>query len=149
MYKRQIKKGDPYQFQCEETAQSIADALNIEDLDWQICYQSRVGPMKWIGPSLDQALDKAAHDKKAVVLFPHAFTQEHVETLVELDIEYKELAETMDMKGYYRAETVGIHKAFIAGLKSLVLGHKDKSGTFAEGFKRPCPSHFTRCCMEG
>ena len=131
------------------TQAQLAEKLNIKDLDWDICYQSRVGPMKWIGPSLDEALDKAAADKKAVIIFPHAFTQEHVETLVELDIEYKEFAEKQGVPAYYRAETVGTHKEFIDGLKALVLKHEDKDGIFAEGFTRPCPSRFKRCCMEG
>jgi len=55
-----IKKGDPYQWQCEQSASKIAaalgDKMGVSELDWQICYQSRVGPMKWIGPSLDEAI---------------------------------------------------------------------------------------------
>lgn len=142
-----IQGGDPYQWQCQKTAAAIAEALNIEGLDFQDCYQSRVGPLKWIGPSLDEALDKAARDKKAVVIFPHAFTQEHVETLVELDIEYKEEAEKMGIEGYYRVETVGTDKAFIDGLADLVFKHADVNGIKAEGFEAPCPSEFGQCCM--
>ena len=142
-----IKNGDPYQWQCEQTAEAIVKELAIEGLDYQYCYQSRVGPMKWIGPSVDEALAKAAEDKKAVVIYPHAFTQEHVETLVELDIEYKEAAEDMGQKGYYRAQTVGTHGAFIEGLAGLVQAHMDKDEIFAEGFKSSCPSEFEQCCM--
>ena len=142
-----IQAGDPYQWQCEQTAEAIAQELDIENLDYQSCYQSRVGPMKWIGPSLDEALAEAAADKKAVVVFPHAFTQEHVETLVELDIEYKEEAEKMGLNGYYRAKTVGTNKQFIKGLADLVIDHLDQDGVKAEGFKCPCPSEFDQCCM--
>ncbi len=144
-----IKNGDPYQWQCEQTAVAIAEELAIENIDWQICYQSRVGPMKWIGPSVDEALAKAVQDKKAVVIYPHAFTQEHVETLVELDIEYKEEAEKMGQKGYYRAQTVGTHSDFIDGLAGLVKEHLDKEGIMDEGFESPCPSEFRQCCMRG
>ncbi len=133
-----IKKGDPYQWQCEQSAAKIAEVMGVKDLDWQICYQSRVGPKKWIGPSLDEALEKAAQDKKAVVIYPHAFTQEHVETLVELDIEYKEMAEELGIEGYYRAGTVGAHPDFITGLAELV---KKGQKTYL------CPENFKRCCQ--
>lgn len=142
-----IKDGDPYQWQCEQTAEAIVKELAIENLDYQYCYQSRVGPMKWIGPSTEEAIEKAAKDKKAIVIYPHAFTQEHVETLVELDIEYKEEAEHMGQEGYYRAQTVGTHSAYIEGLAGLVLNHIEKEGVMAEGFNCPCPSEFDRCCM--
>lgn len=147
-----IKDGDPYQWQCEQSAEKIArqlkKSLKIKALDWQICYQSRVGPMKWIGPSMEQALERAAKDGKAVVIYPHAFTQEHVETLVELDAEYRDLAKKMGINGYYRARTVGTHPDFIKGLAALVTGHADNPGIHAEGMKALCPEKFSRCCMK-
>ncbi len=146
-----IKKGDPYQWQCEQSAAKIAAVLGnkmgVTDLDWQICYQSRVGRLKWIGPSLDEALEKAAKDGKAVVIYPHAFTQEHVETLVELDIEYKEEADKLGIKGYYRACTVGAADAFIDGLATLVRDYTMKDEVSAEGGSCICPDNFGRCCM--
>lgn len=146
-----IKAGDPYQYQCEQTAKKIAAAmkkkLKVKSLDWQICYQSRVGPLKWIGPSVDEALEQATKDKKAVVIYPHAFTQEHVETLVELDIEYREEAEEMGQHGYYRAMTVGTHPKYIKGLASLVKKHTGRGKVEAEGYRNLCPSNSKNCCM--
>ncbi len=146
-----IKEGDPYQWQCEQSAEKIAlrlkEKLGVDDLDWQICYQSRVGPKKWIGPSTEEAIEKAATDKKAVLIYPHAFTQEHVETLVELDIEYKEYAEEKDQHGYYRAQTVGTHEAFINGMAKLTQEHVKRTDITAEGFKCICPEKFGQCCM--
>ncbi len=146
-----VKSGDPYQYQCEKTAEAIVDRLkdilNIEEIDWQSCYQSRVGRLKWIDPSLDDALDKAAKDNKSVLIFPHAFTQEHVETLVELDIEYKEMSEELGIDGYYRAHTVGSHPAFIDGLAELVNQHIDKQEISADGGECICPDMYGRCCM--
>lgn len=146
-----IKSGDPYQWQCEQSAARIAETLckrlGVSAVDWQICYQSRVGPLKWIGPSVEEALEKAAADKKAVVIYPHAFTQEHVETLVELDIEYRHMAEELKLPGYYRAQTVGTHEAYIEGMAALVREHFDRKGVCAEGGKRICPEAFGRCCM--
>ncbi|HBR68946.1 MAG TPA: ferrochelatase, partial [Rhodospirillaceae bacterium] len=114
-------------------------------IDWQICYQSRVGRLKWIGPSLDEALEKAAQDKKAVIVYPHAFTQEHVETLVELDIEYKHKAEALGIFGYYRAPTVGTHPAYIDGLAAIIRKHIDRSGVSPECGNVICPASFGHC----
>lgn len=154
-----IKAGDPYQWQCEQTAKEIAQRLEerlkkkldkkSKKLDWRICYQSKVGPMKWIGPSLDEELEAAAKDKKSVVIFPHAFTQEHVETLVELDIEYKEMADELGIEGYYRAKTVSDHPSYIEGLKSMIIEHLNKKGVLGKDSKgKPCcPESFSQCCM--
>ena len=142
-----IKDGDPYQWQCEQTAEKIAAELKLKPDQWTICYQSKVGPKKWIGPSLDEELERAAADKVPVVIYPHAFTQEHVETLVELDIEYEEMAEELGIHGYYRAATVATHPKFIDGLKALVQKHIGTKKIIAEGNKTLCPPQFTDCCM--
>mgnify|MGYP001179555424 FL=1 len=146
-----ITDGDPYQWQCEQAAEKIAAAASIQNLDWAICYQSRVGPKKWIGPSAEEELQRAARDKKPVLMYPHAFTQEHVETLVEIEIEYCELAHTLGIPGFYRVPTVSTHPGFIEGLASIVQERIErgsvKEGIKAEGGKRICPENFTRCCM--
>lgn len=146
-----IKSGDPYKWQCEQTSGKIVEVLKTllarEELDWQNCYQSQVGPLKWIGPSTEEELDRAAKDNVAAIIFPHAFTQEHVETLVELDIEYKEIAEKMGLHGYYRAQTVSCHKDFIAGLAEIVRERTEDAGVKAEGGETICPEDYSRCCM--
>lgn len=117
-----IRAGDPYQYQCKVTAKAIVRELGIPGLDWQECYQSRVGPLKWIGPSTEEALEKAAMDKvPGVVVYTHAFVSEHVETLVEIDIEYREKAEELGIPYFSRVQTVGAHPDFIDGLAALVL----------------------------
>ncbi len=143
-----IKGGDPYQYQCENSAIAIVKRLEkeIDDVDWQICYQSRVGRLKWIEPSIEQALDRAAEQGVCVIIYPHAFTQEHVETLVELDIEYKHYAEQKGVKGYYRAATLGIQSDFISGLGEMVKQREAQDGIIPdENFS--CPKEFGRCCM--
>jgi ferrochelatase len=146
-----ITDGDPYQWQCEQSAEKIVRALNIPDLDWRICYQSRVGPKKWIGPATDDQIREVALEKKPLIIYPHAFTQEHVETLVELDIEYKHLADEVGLKGYYRVPTVSVQNAFIEGLADLVKERVHKEGVYtgtkAEGGRQICPENFRRCCM--
>jgi ferrochelatase len=116
---RVIKAGDPYQGQVEQTARAIAHVIG-GDLDWSVCYQSRVGPLKWIGPSTDAEIARAGADKVAVVLYPLSFVSEHSETLVELDIEYRHLAEKVGVPNYIRVPTVVTHPLFIAGLARLV-----------------------------
>ena len=90
-----IKKGDPYQWHIEETVKGIMSKLKNNNLDYVISYQSRVGPMKWIGPFTDAEIVKYSKEKKGIIIVPVAFVSEHSETLVELDIEYKKLAEKM------------------------------------------------------
>lgn len=135
-----IDKGDPYQYQCERTAEAIVRALDIQGLDWQICYQSRVGPMRWIGPSTEEALQRAAADKTGVIVYPHAFVNEHVETLVEIGEEYRQFAAQKGVPYFARAETVATHPAFIGGLLSLVQKKISR-----ESFPRFCPASYTRC----
>lgn len=142
-----IKDGDPYQWQCEESAKKIIAATGIANVDWAICYQSRVGPMKWIGPSTEEELRRAAADKVPVVILPHAFTQEHVETLVEIEIEYRHMAEKMGVPGFYRVPTVSTHPAFIDALAQVVYERWYQTWISADVGKRVCPSGFCRCAV--
>ncbi|MGE4279690.1 MAG: ferrochelatase [Magnetospirillum sp.] len=123
-----VDKGDPYQRQVEQSAAAIVAALGIDGLDWAICYQSRVGKAKWIGPSTEEELARAGADKVPVVVAPIAFVSEHSETLVELDIEYRHLAESLGIPGYFRASTVQSHPDFIHGLARLVAEPKQFRG---------------------
>lgn len=135
-----IESGDPYQYQCEQSAAKIAAATGIENLDWQVCYQSRVGPLKWIGPSTEEALDKAAADGVGVVVYPHAFVNEHVETLVEIEEEYREYAQAKGIPYFGRVPTVATHPLFIQALADLT--HDRLAGQKPE---RICPVTFSRC----
>ena len=103
--------------------------------------------MKWIGPSTEEALERAAKDKVPVVILPHAFTQEHVETLVEIEIEYREEAEKMGLHDFYRVPTVGTSAAFIDGLVDQILRHQGQNRIVSQDAKPLCPSGFTDCCM--
>lgn len=115
-----IKNGDPYQGQVEETAQRLVEYLNIPDLDVVLCYQSRVGPLKWIGPQLIEEIVAASRAGRPLVVVPLSFVSEHSETLVELDITYRHLALAQGCPAYHRVETVQTHPLFIKGLARLV-----------------------------
>jgi ferrochelatase len=114
-----IDRGDPYQWQVEQSATAVSRLLPLE---WQsrICYQSRVGPMKWLAPSTEHELKAAAKDKIGVLVAPIAFVSEHVEPLVELDIEYGHLAKQLGLPFYLRAPALGAAPRFIDALADLV-----------------------------
>ena len=120
--KKVIDSGDPYQAQIERTAAAIVGALGkeAEGLDWQVCYQSRVGPLEWIGPSTDDEIKRAGAEALSLVLLPIAFVSEHSETLVELDIEYRELAAHHGVPFYIRVPALGTDPGFIDALADLV-----------------------------
>ena len=139
--KRVIDRGDPYQWQCEQTAAAVAAAVKIPDLDWINCYQSRVGPLEWIGPATDAEHERAGHDRRPVLVVPIAFVSEHSETLVELDIEYRELASRCGVPAYVRVPTVGTTPTFIDGLATLIRTTVTKAeGALQEDATQLCPS---------
>ena len=137
-----IKKGDPYQWQIEETVRKIMYRMKNESLDYIISYQSRVGLLKWIGPSTDEVVIKYSKEKKGIVIVPVAFVSEHSETLVELDIEYKKLAEENGCSFYKRVPALGIEENFIKGLTELVL-QQEKRDNFVSSIM--CPSKYAKC----
>jgi len=131
--KKIVDAGDPYQRQVEQSVAAVLAELAMPELDWVICYQSRVGPLEWIGPSTEAEVIRAGAEAKPLLVVPIAFVSEHSETLVELDIEYRELAQHKGVPAYVRAPTVDADPAFIAGLadevsQALVSGEPVCSG---------------------
>ena len=114
-----VARGDPYQDQVERSVAGVLAALG-EEVDWTICYQSRATPQKWISPSTDDEIRRAGTDGMALVVVPIAFVSDHSETLVELDIEYRELAEKAGVPAYFRVPVANDFPPFIAALADLV-----------------------------
>ena len=142
-----IDGGDPYEVQIRATAAAIAERLP-ELSDWEVCFQSRVGRLKWIGPSTDDAIRKAAADGVGVLISPIAFVTEHIETLVELDHEYAELAAGLGVAPYLRARTPGVTGSFIAELATAVESALLRDGVESYGGWR-CPPGYGKCaCRE-
>jgi protoporphyrin/coproporphyrin ferrochelatase len=127
------RKGDPYQEQVESTCAAVAARAGLAPGSWSICYQSRVGPMKWLGPSTIEAIEQTSRDGVGVVVVPVAFVSEHVETLVELDIEYGELAHRLGVTPYLRAPAVGVAAAFIADLAEAAVEALSRTGVAPYG----------------
>jgi ferrochelatase len=115
-----VKTGDPYPGQVAETAQAVVAELAVPDLDWLVAYQSRVGPLAWLGPAVDDEIRRAGRDGVALVVAPISFVSEHSETLVELDRDYRRLAAECGVPAYHRVPTVGVEPKFIAALAGLV-----------------------------
>ena len=127
-----IKKGDPYQWQVEKTVEGIMSKLTNENPDHIISYQSRVGPLKWIGPSTDEIIMKYSKEKKGIVIVPVAFVSEHSETLVELDIEYKKLAEKNGCSFYKRVPALGIEENLLKDLRTWFYKKKQEAILFLQ-----------------
>lgn len=147
--KRMVEKGDPYQQQVEMTAAAVVRALAVPGLDWQICYQSRVGPLEWLGPYAEQEIARAGAEGVPLIVTPVAFVSEHSETLVELDITYRDEARHKGVPFYERVPTVGTHPKFIAGLARLVRDAlKRPLPIVPDGSLRLCRAEFRRCALE-
>jgi ferrochelatase len=145
-----VRRGDPYAWQVEQTAAAVVTALDGEDFDWVVCYQSRVGPLEWIRPYFEDELQRAADDGVPVVVVPIAFVSEHSETLVELDVEYRAQADARGVPAYVRTPTVDDDAAFIGGLAALVgqvLAGDAGLCSAADG--RSCPPDFKSCAFDG
>ncbi|MGI0486220.1 ferrochelatase [Pantanalinema rosaneae CENA516] len=112
--------GDPYQREIEECARLVMRSLNRPN-PYTLAYQSRVGPVEWLKPYTDDALKELAEQGiKDIVVVPISFVSEHIETLEEIDIEYRELAEEAGIENFHRVPALNTHPTFINDLASMV-----------------------------
>jgi ferrochelatase len=121
-----VEKGDPYPKQIEETIRLVCELGAKEYPGWPkihlLCYQSRVGPNKWLEPSLPQTMEQLGHEGvKEMLVVPISFVTEHIETLHEINIEAREEAEKLGIETFRMMPAVGDSPLFIAALKHLVL----------------------------
>ena len=139
-----LKKGDPYQEQVESTVAAVMAGWG-EGVDHVLCYQSRVGPMKWLGPTTLDGIAQAASDGVGVIVVPVAFVSEHIETLVELDIEYGELAHSLGVAPYLRTPTVSLATPFIAQLAEAVTGALGRGDLVTAPCGQGCKGRWKAC----
>lgn len=114
-----IEKGDPY---VEHVKRTMAASLALlrHPGPTHLAYQSRLGPQKWLQPSTDELLkDLGASGARAVCIVPVAFVTEHVETLNEIDIQYREIAREASIPEFRRACALRCHPAYIRCLADL------------------------------
>ena len=143
--KKIIDGGDPYVDQVKAGVAAIANALSLPATRWIAAFQSRVGPLEWVKPSTEDVIREAAQAGKAIVVVPVAFVSEHSETLVELDIEYRHLAEREKAAAYIRVPTVDVDTDFIDGLAGLVRRTIDQGDAIQAGTGRSCCAPGSRC----
>lgn len=113
--------GDPYQEEIEKCTNLIMQTLNRPN-EYTLAYQSRVGPVEWLQPYTEDALEELGKQGvKDLAVVPISFVSEHIETLQEIDIEYRELAEEAGIENFYRVPALNTHPIFINSLADLVV----------------------------
>lgn len=114
-----IDRGDPYLKQVEATVRGVMQ--RVGDVDWHLGFQSRSGPVKWMAPETTEVMDRLAEEGKTFLLIvPVSFVSDHIETLHEIDIEYREHAEAHGIVKYVRAPSLNDGADFLKGLADLV-----------------------------
>jgi ferrochelatase len=141
-----VNRGDPYQYQIENMVNILVKKLDIKNLDWKITYQSRVGRIKWLEPDTEKEIEIGGEEKKNLLVVPISFVSEHVETLVELDIEYKEIADSYKIK-FARVPTLQSNEKYIESLKNMIeknISNFNNNISHNLGLKK-CPNNFKLC----
>lgn len=115
-----VKKGDPYSHHIKETVEAVMKARGNSHKH-HLCYQSKVGPMKWLEPATDTMIKElAAKNKKHLLIIPVSFVSDHIETLFELDIEYRHVADECGIENYIVMKGLNDSQLFIDALTELV-----------------------------
>jgi ferrochelatase len=115
------KQGDPYPKQIDKTVACVMKARNFSH-GYHLCFQSKVGPAKWLKPSTDEMIrGLAAKRKKQLLVIPISFVSDHIETLFELDIEYRMVADEANIENYMVMKGLNNSKTFVAALKELAV----------------------------
>ncbi|MFN3740487.1 MAG: ferrochelatase [Thermodesulfovibrionales bacterium] len=113
-----IEKGDPY---VKELMTTIKEVMKELTLPWHLSYQSRSGPVKWLSPSTEDKLKElSSRDIKEVILVPISFVSDHIETLYEIDIYYRESSEKLGLR-LIRTESLNTAPLFIEALYDIVI----------------------------
>jgi ferrochelatase len=127
-----IDRGDPYADHVEATRQGILERVALPNRQ-VLAYQSRTGPVKWLGPGTEETLRELGREGVTdVLVIPLSFVSDHIETLYEVDLLFAEAAERAGITGYRRTEALNTSPLFISALAGLVRDHLAASG------ERPC-----------
>lgn len=138
-----VDKGDPYEWQIQQSVTAIVNELEKQEkqaIDYKVCYQSKVGPAKWLEPTLDHEIEAAATEQKSIIVVPISFVSEHSETLVELDMDYQQKAQDLKISYYGRVPTLNNHPLYIQSLTQEVLKSINNQWSCPG-----CLKQFTKC----
>ncbi len=115
---RAVRRGDPYLDHVKATVEAVRERL--PPVRWRLAFQSRTGPVRWIGPGVEETLAALAREGcGAVVVVPVSFVSDHIETLYEIDVEYRALAEGLGIRAFRRAPALNTRPSFIRALADL------------------------------
>jgi ferrochelatase len=111
-----VKSGDPYSHQIKDTIDAVMKERDYSH-PHHLCFQSKVGPVKWLTPATDTMIeDLSKQGKKHLLIIPISFVSDHVETLFELDIEYRHVADENNIENYIVMEGLNDSELFINAL---------------------------------
>lgn len=142
-----VNRGDPYPAEVASTVSRVMEKLDHSN-PYRLVWQSKVGPLPWLGPQTEDAIKGlAANGKRNIVLVPIAFTSDHIETLYELDIEYMgEVAKEAGVEKIVRAESLNDGKIFIDAMANLVKSHLESSDKHSKQLSLRCPMCVNPVC---
>ncbi|KAJ8402119.1 hypothetical protein AAFF_G00373540 [Aldrovandia affinis] len=135
-----VNRGDPYPQEVGATVQRVMERLQHCN-PYRLVWQSKVGPMPWLGPQTDDVIKGLCQrGKKNLLLVPIAFTSDHIETLHELDIEYSQvLGEECGVENIRRAESLNGNPLFFKALADLVRSHLKSNEPCSRQLTLRCP----------
>lgn len=144
-----VDRGDPYPAEVAATVWRVMEALNFSN-SYRLVWQSKVGPMPWLGPATDESIKGLAENGfRNQLLVPIAFTSDHIETLYELDLEYaKELASETKVENIRRAASLNDSPTFIRALSEIVAEHLQSDKVTTSQYHLRCPQCKNASCMD-
>ncbi|MDX2185105.1 MAG: ferrochelatase [Gemmatimonadaceae bacterium] len=143
-----IDRGDAYPQEVGASVERVLEQLARPNPS-MLCYQSEVGPVRWLGPSTEKTIERLAADRRHnVLVIPIAFTSDHIETLSEVDREYAELAHSLGLRGFRRAPAMNAHPLFLDALADLVLDHLKTGAAHSTRYRERCPGCTNVACRD-
>jgi ferrochelatase len=141
-----IDRGDSYPAEVAASVSRVVEASGLRN-PYLLCYQSDVGPVKWLGASTESVIRKlAAKGRKNVLVVPIAFTSDHIETLSEIDIEYAHLARSLGMTGFRRAPSLNARPEFLDALADIVARHLEADRPYSSQYTTRCAGCVNPVC---
>ncbi|KAB5549304.1 hypothetical protein PHYPO_G00065840 [Pangasianodon hypophthalmus] len=145
-----VNRGDPYPQEVGATVQRVMERLAYCN-PYRLVWQSKVGPMPWLGPQTDEVIKGLCkRGKKNLLLVPIAFTSDHIETLHELDIEYSKILaeEGCGVENIRRAESLNGNPLFFKALADLVQTHLKSNEPCSRQLTLRCPLCVNPTCAK-
>lgn len=143
-----IDRGDAYPQEVGASTDRVLELLGLPNPS-MLCYQSEVGPVRWLGPSTESVIERLAKDgRHNVLVVPIAFTSDHIETLSELDLEYGELAHARGLQGYRRAPAMNDSPLFLDAMADIVHEHVTGGPLHSPRYRQRCPGCTNAACRQ-